>query len=425
MTLILLQTLRGALAVTVTLALAGAAAAQNGGDLDPARGATRWTGFRGGKDVNVSRAARLPLTWNDESVTWRTTTPGFGQSSPVIWDDTVFLTSVEGAMKETIHVTALGLADGAERWRRTFEAAEKFEWNDYVSKGAPTPAVDAERLYAFFDSGDLMALTHDGETVWHRKLGAEYGTVGGNHGVGNSVLLTDSAVVVMLARRTYSYLLAVDPVTGKNQWKTDREAGVAWSTPVLTPSGDEIVVSASGKIEGFDASTGERLWFFEDLERNSVASPTVTRDLVIVGGLAVEANLAIRRGGTGALGPSSLAWKAGSASNFGSPFLYRDCVYWVNPAGAVRCLAPDSGAVQWTHRLPASTWATPLGHRDTVYFFTQEGVTQVLSASAEAPELIATNHLSVDAPVTGFAVVDDAIVIRAGTEVIRVGRPME
>ena len=425
MTLVLLQTFRGTLAVTVALALAGAADARTGGDADPTRGATRWTGFRGGKDVNVSQAARLPLTWDDERVAWRATTPGFGQSSPVIWDGTVFLTSVEGAMKETIHVTALGLEDGSERWRRRFEAAEQFEWNDYVSKGAPTPAVDAERLYAFFGSGDLMALTHDGETVWHRKLGVEYGTVGGNHGVGNSVLLTDSAVVVMLARRTYSYLLAVDPVTGQNQWKTDREPGVAWSTPVLAPSGDEIVVSASGQVEGFDAGTGERLWVFEDIERNNVASPTVTRDLVIVGGLAVEGNLAIRRGGTGALGPSSLAWKAGSASNFGSPFLYRDCIYWVNPAGAARCLAPDSGTVRWTHRLPASTWATPLGHRDHVYFFTQDGVTQVLGTSPETPEVIATNHLSVDAPVTGFAVVDDAIVIRAGAEVIRVGRPME
>ena len=115
---------------------------------------------------------------------------------------------------------------------------------------------------------------------------------------------------------------------------------------------------------------------------------------------------------------------AGSGSNFASPFVYRDCVYWVNPAGAARCLAPDSGAVQWTHRLPASLWATPLGHQDQVYFFTEQGTTQVLRASADAPHVIATNDLSVDAPVTGFAAVDDAIVIRAGSEVIRVGRPM-
>ena len=391
----------------------------------PRRGAARWPGFLGGRDGNVSRAARLPLTWSEDSVAWRITTPGFGQSSPVIWDDTVFLTSLAGRLKETLFITAVDLGDGTERWRRTLDAAEAFEWNNYVSKGAPTPAVDGERLYAFFDSGDLLALTHDGDTVWHRKLGAEYGTVGGNHGVGNSVLLTDDAVVVLLTRRTYSYLLAVDPATGETLWKADREPGVAWSTPVLTPDGREIVVSASGRIEAFDAGTGERLWFFENLRGNHVPSPTVTDELVIVGGMAVQANLALRRGRTGALGRADVAWTAGSGSNFASPFLYRDCVYWVNPAGAARCLAPDSGAVRWTHRLPASIWATPLGHEDHVYFFTTDGVTQVLGASAGAPEVVATNHLTVDAPVTGFAAVDDAIVIRAGTEVIRVGQTME
>jgi len=388
----------------------------------PRGGASRWPGFFGGRDINVSRAARLPLTWSDDSVAWRVAAPGFGQSSPVIWDDTVFLTSLEGAMKETLFITATRLADSAELWRRTFDAAESFEWNDYVSKGAPTPAVDGERLYAFFDSGDLLALTHDGETVWHRKLGAEYGTVGGNHGVGNSILLTDDAVVVLLTRRTYSYLLAVDPATGKTRWKQDREPGVAWSTPMLAPDGSEIVVSASGRIEGFEPGTGKRLWFFDDLRGNHVPSPTFTKDLVIVGGMAVQANLALRRGRSGALDRSDVAWTAGSGSNFASPFVYRDCVYWVNPAGAARCLAPESGAVRWTHRLPASIWATPLGHEDYVYFFTTDGVTQVLRAGAEGPEVVATNHLTVDAPVTGFAAVDDAIVIRAGTEVIRVGR---
>ena len=393
-------------------------------DREPAdgTGATRWPGFRGGRDTNVSRAARLPLTWSDDTVAWRATTPGFGQSSPVVWDDTVFLTSLEGAMKETIYVAALDLEDGSERWRRRFAAAETFEWNDYVSKGAPTPAVDGERLYAFFDSGDLMALTHDGDTVWHRDLSADYGTLGGNHGVGNSVLLTDDAVVILLTRRTYSYLLAVDPRTGETVWKADREPGVAWSTPVLAPDGDEIVVSASGRIEGFDAGTGELRWSFAGFRGNHVPSPTVTGDLVIIGGMAVEANLALRRGRTGVLDRSDVAWTAGSASNFASPFAYRDCVYWVNPAGAARCLAPDSGVVRWTHRLPASTWATPLGHDDRVYFFTEQGVTQVLRYSTDAPEVLATNHLSVDAPVTGFAAVDDAIVIRAGTEVIRVGQ---
>ena len=385
-------------------------------------GASRWPGFRGGIDTNVSRAARLPLTWSDESVAWRSKTPGFGQSSPVIWDGTVFLTSIEGALKETLWVNAIRLEDGAERWRRSYAASEPLEWNNYVSKGAPTPAVDADRVYAFFASGDLLALTHEGEPVWRRDLSGDYGSVDGNHGVGNSLLLTDRAVVVLLTRRTYSYLLAVAPETGDTLWKADREAGVAWSTPVLAPDGSEIVVSAAGRIEGFDPGSGSLRWSFADFRGNHVPSPTVTDDLIVVGGMAVAANLALRRGRTGTLDRSDVAWTAGSASNFGSPFVYRDCVYWVNPAGVARCVAPDSGSVRWTHRLPASTWATPLGHRDHVYFFTEKGVTQVLHASAEAPQVVATNQLSVDAPVTGFAAVDGAIVIRAGNDVIRVGR---
>ena len=176
-----------------------------------------------------------------------------------------------------------------------------------LSKGAPTPAVDGEHLYAFFDSGDLMALTHQGDVAWHRDLSAEFGTVGGNHGVGSSLLLTDRAVVVLLTRRTYSYLLAVDPATGRTLWKTDRGPGVAWSTPVLAPDGGEIVVGASGRVDGFDPATGARIRSFDGLRGNHVPSPTVTDDLVIVGGMAVAANLALRRGRAGALDAGDVA----------------------------------------------------------------------------------------------------------------------
>ena len=284
----------------------------------------------------------------------RTTTPGFGQSSPVIWDDTVFLTSLEGPMKETIYVTALNLDDGSERWP-ALRRGRGLRMERLRVEGGADAGGGRRAALRLLRQRDLMALTHDGDTVWRRDLSADYGTLGGNHGVGNSVLLTDDAVVILLTRRTYSYLLAVDPRTGETVWKADREPGVAWSTPVLAPEGDEIVVSASGRIEGFDAATGELRWSFAGFRGNHVPSPTVTGDLVIIGGMAVEANLALRRGRTGVLDRTDVAWTAGSASNFASPFAYRDCVYWVNPAGAARCLAPDSGTVHWTHRLPAST----------------------------------------------------------------------
>ena len=124
---------------------------------------------------------------------------------------------------------------------------------------------------------------------------------------------------------------------------------------MLSPDEREIVVSASGWIEGFASDTGERLWAFDGLDGNLVPSPTVTDGLVITGGLAIEANLALRRGRRGILDESDVAWRTGSGSNFASPFIYGECVYWVNPAGAARCLSPATGEVRWTHRLPGST----------------------------------------------------------------------
>ena len=386
---------------------------------------SNWTGFRGSAGDSISMASRLPLSWSDAQVLWRATDGTIGQSSPVIWNNTVFVTSIDGPMKETLWVTALNLHDGTQYWRRSFQAAEQHEFNEYVAKAAPTPAVDHERLYTFFASGDLRSLDHLGNTVWHRNLSNEYGSFSGNHGVGSSLLLTPDAVVVFLARSSYSYLLAVDRDTGRTLWKSDRQAGVAWSTPALSPDGREIIVSASGQVEGFDIETGQQLWTFEGLSGNNVASPTVTENLVITGGLGVEANLAIKRDRSGTLDRSDIAWRASSTSNFASPFLYQHCVYWVNPAGAARCINPDTGETRWVHRLPGSIWATPLGHKDYVYFFTVNGTTQVLRASPEAVEVVSTNHLSVDGPVTGYAVSEDAIVIRAGREIIRLSSPRD
>ena len=382
---------------------------------------TTWPQFRGHLGRSVSRASNIPLEWSSDNVMWRASTPSFGQSSPVIWNDTVFLTSIEGASKETLWISALRLTDGKEQWRRAFLASEQHEFNDYVSKAAPTPAVDEERVYALFASGDLYAVTHAGDVAWHRDLSTEYGSFGGNHGVGSSVILTPQAVVVFLARRDYSYLLSIERTTGDTLWKTDRKAGVAWTTPTLSPDGHEIIVSASGQVQGFNSDTGQLLWTFEGLTGNNVPSPSVTENLVITGGLGVEANLALRRGEKGQLANPSIAWRADSASNFGSPLVYTNCAYWVNPAGVARCLDIDTGVRRWIHRLPSSVWATPLGYKDYVYFFGTNGVTEVLRATADGPHVVATNHISVSAPVTGYAVVDGAIVVRAGREIIRIG----
>lgn len=182
--------------------------------------AANWPEFRGQGD-SLGGSSRPPLTWGPaKNVAWNSATPGYGQSSPVVWGNRIFLTSVEGADKETLYVFCLDLRSGRELWRRQSAATERGKNNDMTSKAAPTPCVDLDRLDVFFESGDLMALNHDGQSLWARKLTQEYGRFEGNHGVGSSPRLTCRGLAVLAAHAGPCYSLLADKNSGKTLWWT-------------------------------------------------------------------------------------------------------------------------------------------------------------------------------------------------------------
>lgn len=52
-----------------------------------------WPSVHGPDDTGMGRGD-APLRWSDnEGVTWRTTIPGRGHSSPVVWGDQIFVTT--------------------------------------------------------------------------------------------------------------------------------------------------------------------------------------------------------------------------------------------------------------------------------------------------------------------------------------------
>ena len=182
-----------------TLRSAGKMAAETALIEDPAPPvASSWPGFRGRGNSHQSMV-EPPVNWSDEShVSWRTGLPGYGQSAPVVWGRQVVVTSVEGPEKETLILSSLDLESGDVRWRRRFEASQKIEASEMVTRGAPTPAVDADSIFAFWESGDLIALSHEGEVRWKRSLTHEYGDFIGNHGVASSPVLAGGLVIVQI-----------------------------------------------------------------------------------------------------------------------------------------------------------------------------------------------------------------------------------
>jgi len=379
-----------------------------------------WPGFRGTGDSRTA-AKNLPLKWSaDEGIAWKARLPGYGQSSPVVWNDRVFVTAIEGDTKERLHLLCFELKTGKELWKKEFKGTQKVKISDYTSKGAPTPGVDAERVYALFESGDLIALDHDGKELWQRHLTTDYGEFKNNHGLGSSPVLSADTVLTLVAHDGTSYLLAVDKKTGKNVWRTEHTFGSCWTSPTVSSKGT-VVTSTAGTVAAFDLKDGKLVWELSGLKGNTVASPTLDGEIAVIGSSERDGNVAIKLAGKGQVKADQVAWKTEEAtSSFASPLIHAGHVYYTNRAGTAYCTDLKSGKTVWTSRLPASCWASPLGAGDRVYFFCTNGETIVFKTGAKE-ERLAENALPGKDRIYGIAAVEGAMVLRTGTTLYRVG----
>jgi outer membrane protein assembly factor BamB len=363
-----------------------------------------WPGFRG-DGSSVSTAKNLPRKWSPtENRAWVTPLPGYGQSSPVAWGERAFVTAIDGDAKEKLFVVAVDVRSGEVAWAKEFAASQKGKNNPMASRAAPTPVVDGERLYAFFESGDVVALSHAGELKWRRSLSKDYGTFKNNHGVGSSPAQTDKAVVILIDDPGPSYLVALDKTTGKSLWKAERPSRASWTSPVVGKVGGKpaVFVSSSGRLDAYDAASGELLASKGGLVGNTIPSPAVCGDLVLVGAgenrmnpdaaASARSNCCVRLKG-GDRPAFETVWEGKKAvCEYASPLAYKGHAYFVTKAGLVCCLDLITGEERYAERLAGPCWATPVGAGDHVFFFGKDGVTTVLTAGPSF-ERVATNRL--------------------------------
>ncbi|BBM87044.1 outer membrane protein assembly factor BamB family protein [Candidatus Uabimicrobium amorphum] len=375
---------------------------------------TSWPGFRG--NGNSSTAAKdLPTNWSQsKGIAWKHEISGYGQSSPVVFNDKVFVTSSVGEMKETLCVYCFNLSTGELLWKKTFASSHQHKRSKMVAQSAPTPVVDEKAIYAFFESGDLIALNFKGEALWKRNLTKEYGEYKGNHGIGSSLGQTQKSIIVLVEHEGPSYLLSIDKSNGKNLWKNERSPRVSWASPLVLQ--DKIIISSNGVVEVYNAQDGKRLWFMDGIKKNTVPSPSCTDDVVVIGSSAKNWCMAIKRGKD-----PKVLWKASVACSFSSPLIADDCVYFVNRAGVLYCVDLKNGEKLWSERLPGSMWASAVNAGKYIYFFCKDGATVVLQKDRSKFNKVAENVVEVKGTsVYGVAATDGYFLIRSGREIIAI-----
>jgi outer membrane protein assembly factor BamB len=360
-----------------------------------------WTAFQNGGQLKCDT---LPDAWDaaGKNIAWKISIDGYGQSSPVVFHDQVFLTFTSGPNKEKCHVAAYDLKNGTKRWQQDFTNPTPEESNNYISRAAPTPAVDARGVIVSFEGGLVIALSQDGTIRWQKNLVENYGPIKARHGLSASLEQNDEHLFVWVEREGDPYVLALQKDSGDVVWKTAGVGSTSWSSPRLIAVGgsSHLVCSASGRVAGYDAKTGNKLWEFTDIANNTTCTPIPVGDgLFIIGAsdgrgeqpsgtTAASSGLIEIQAGADGKYTAGYKWRAEKATcSFGSPIVAANKVWLVNRSGVLYQLDLDTGKQVSAERISAgSVWATPLATDNRLYLFGKSGVTSIVDL-ANASEI--------------------------------------
>jgi outer membrane protein assembly factor BamB len=397
--------------------------------------ADNWPQFRGPRSQGLSLETGLPVKWSASSnVRWKTPLPGPGHSSPIVWGERIFLTAFrpEGSMRRLfgsaqgkLLVLCLEKGSGRVLWEREV-AAERIEpVHSTNSPASPTPATDGRYLYVYFGSRGLVCFDFDGKKIWENLLGPfpnEWGSASSPVLYGNMVLLncdTDAE----------DFLLAVDKNTGKTLWRTSRsEVNRSWPTPFIwhAEGRDEVVVSGSGRVKGYDPRDGRELWSVSGLTTWVTPTPVSAHGLLYVAANGPGGNIimAIRPGGRGDATRTHVAWRYDrSAPYSSSPVVVGDYLYAVKNGGVMTCLNAKTGALVWQERLPArgEYYASLLAADGKVYALSEGGEVTVVAAKP-AFEVLSTNQMG-ERCMASPAISGGQIFIRTDQHLFCIGGP--
>lgn len=387
--------------------------------------ADNWPSWRGPAGDGVSTEANLPVSWNTTTnIAWQLEMPEWSGSTPIVWQDHVFLNVADGDALELWNVDR---ATGQPRWKRFLSGGNHRERKQNMS--SPSPVTDGERVWVMTGTGILKAYDFEGHELWVRDIPGEYGAFGLNWGYASSPLLYDGALFVQVLHGMKtddpSYVLRIDAVTGETVWRQERpsqavrESPDSYTTPALLEYDGitEIVITGGDAVTGHDPDTGAELWRADGLnpERHGayriVASPVV-HDRMVYAPTRVRPLLAIQAGGRGDVLASHVVWRAMDGPDVPTPVTDGEYLYLVNDQGIVYVHDAHTGELVYgPQRLQTGTYsASPVLADGKIYVTSEDGLTTVFAAGPTFRE-IARNPLD-DYCLSSPAISDGQIFIR-------------
>ena len=426
--------------------------------LAPMLWAQNWPQFRGEFARGTADGQQLPATWSVESgdnIRWVAEIPGMGHSSPVIWQDQVFVTTAVADSKPDL---VLGDDGGIDLARDTAEHSWRLyslnartgeiQWFKEAFQGKPsaarhvkasqtnsTPVTDGRFVAAIFGAEGLVVFNLEGEEIWRKNLGVLdpglFGDASSQWGYSSSPVIFEDLLIVQVDRHADSFVAAYDLPSGDEVWKVERNEKPIWATPTLhvTSQRAEVIVAGGDFDRGLDPRTGEELWrFARDYEVKTVTPLIANNLIVLAGGYRGKPLFALHVGAGGDLSLAEgetnnqgVAWVSEPGGPYTStPIILGDVIYFVRNTGIFTALDLHTGKNLFKHRLGGNFSASPVSSDGKIYFASEEGVVLVVAAKTKA-EVLATNDMG-ESCMASPAISDKTLFIRTASKLYAISQ---
>jgi outer membrane protein assembly factor BamB len=422
----------------------------------------QWPSFRGYMSSGVLDNANLPDSFDPKTMTnikWKTEIPGLGLSSPVIWDNKLFITSaisqndkegfkpgiygdVAPVKDSSIHewkVYCLDKNSGTILWGRTaYKGIPKMKRHPKSTHANTSVATDGKYVVAFFGSEGLFCYDVNGNLLWQKNFGllksVFFMMKSAEWEFASSPIIYNGVLIIQCDVLENSFVAAYDVATGTELWKTSRNEYPGWCTPNIYTNEGKTYIALNGYKQraGYDFETGKEVWTMSGGGDIQIPTPIIGNDLIyfnsahgksapiIAVKTSAKGNITLKENETSNEGIKWSLSKGGSYMH--TMLLYRNHLYNVNWNGTFICLDPLTGKEIYSAKLgkTKSFIASPVAADGKVYIIDEEGTLYIIQDGESFKQLaeIPFGEVSLTAP----AITDGIIFFRTQKSLWAIGK---
>ena len=392
----------------------------------------QWSQFRGHYGNGIIKSTSAPINWSENTnIDWKTPIHDRGWSSPVIWNDQIWMTTATKDGNKMYAICVNKLSGKIEHDIHVFDVKSPQAITNENTYASPTPVVEEGRVYVHFGTyGTACISTKDGQILWKRRdLNCDH-EIGA--GPASSPFIYNNFLIFNVDGRDVQYVIALNKETGKTAWKTNRSVDFsdvqvnqrkAYGTPFIIPRGNSnqmVSIGAKG-VYSYDPENGKELWKAEHRGWSIAPRPVYGEGLVFT---MIDRDRpemwAINPNGSGDITETHIEWKETKRMPpRASPIIIKGLLFVVDRNGYISCIEAKTGKSIWQKRMKGRFSASPILANNLIYFFNEDTVCTIIKPTREL-EIVAENKLSDDKLMATPAFDENSIYIRTEKKLTRI-----